>query len=100
MKIALILPRAGIYRFRTGAFSKFIRYSPMALPTLAPSDISVEIEIYDEVPFVLDDGSVAVCGYCPTATVARCIIRMNKTNILINIRLVKQVDIQLASNNQ
>jgi len=51
MKIVLILPRAGIYRFGTGAFSKFIRYSPMTLPTLAaltPPDIHAEIEMYDE----------------------------------------------------
>jgi hypothetical protein len=70
MKIALILPRAGIYRYGTGAFSRFIRYSPMTLPTLAalvPADIEAQIEMYDEGPFVLDDGPVAVCGYCPTA---------------------------------
>jgi hypothetical protein len=51
MKITLILPKAGIYRYGTGAFSKFIRYSPMTLTTLAtlvPPDISAEIEMYDE----------------------------------------------------
>ena len=51
MKIVLILPRAGIYRFGTGAFSKFIRYSPMTLPTLAalaPADMEAQIEMYDE----------------------------------------------------
>jgi radical SAM superfamily enzyme YgiQ (UPF0313 family) len=51
MKIVLILPRAGIYRFGTGAFSKFLRYSPMTLPTLAalvPPDLHAEIELYDE----------------------------------------------------
>lgn len=51
MKIVLILPRAGIYRYGTGAFSRFIRYSPMTLPTLAalvPNEIHAEIELYDE----------------------------------------------------
>ena len=51
MKIVLILPRAGIYRFGTGAFSRFIRYSPMTLTTLAslvPEELGAEIELYDE----------------------------------------------------
>jgi hypothetical protein len=51
VKIVLILPRAGIYRYGTGAFSRFIRYSPMTLPTLAalvPEEIHAEIELYDE----------------------------------------------------
>ena len=51
MKIALILPRAGIYRYRTGAFSRFIRYSPMTLTVLAslvPEELGAEIELYDE----------------------------------------------------
>lgn len=51
MKIILILPRAGIYRFGTGAFSRFIRYSPMTLPVLAglvPQNLDAEIEVYDE----------------------------------------------------
>jgi radical SAM superfamily enzyme YgiQ (UPF0313 family) len=51
MKIILILPRAGIYRFGTGAFSRFIRYSPMTLPVLAalvPQDLNAEIEVFDE----------------------------------------------------
>jgi radical SAM superfamily enzyme YgiQ (UPF0313 family) len=49
--IALILPRAGIYRFGTGAFSRFIRYSPMTLPTLAalvPAALQATVELYDE----------------------------------------------------
>ena len=49
--IVLILPRAGIYRYGTGAFSKFIRYSPMTLPTLAalvPAALNVKVELYDE----------------------------------------------------
>lgn len=51
MKIVLILPRAGIYRYRTGAFSRFIRYSPLTLTVLAslvPEDLNAEIELYDE----------------------------------------------------
>jgi radical SAM superfamily enzyme YgiQ (UPF0313 family) len=51
MKIVLILPRAGIYRFGSGAFSRFIRYSPMTLPTLAalvPKELNATIELYDE----------------------------------------------------
>ncbi len=51
MKIALILPRAGIYRYKTGAFSRFVRYAPLTLTTLAslvPEEISTDIQIYDE----------------------------------------------------
>ena len=51
MKIALILPRAGIYRYKTGAFSRFMRYAPLTLTTLAslvPEEISTDIHIYDE----------------------------------------------------
>ena len=51
MKIVLILPRAGVYRYGTGAFSRFIRYSPMTLTVLAslvPEDLGAEIEMYDE----------------------------------------------------
>jgi radical SAM superfamily enzyme YgiQ (UPF0313 family) len=51
MKIVLILPRAGIYRYGTGAFSRFIRYSPMTLTVLAslvPEDLGAKIELYDE----------------------------------------------------
>jgi radical SAM superfamily enzyme YgiQ (UPF0313 family) len=49
--IALILPRAGIYRYGTGAFSRFIRYSPMTLTTLAalvPPELDAEVRIFDE----------------------------------------------------
>ncbi|MEI6125236.1 MAG: radical SAM protein [Pseudomonadota bacterium] len=51
MKIALILPRAGIYRYKTGAFSRFIRYAPLTLTTLVslvPEDISTDVHLYDE----------------------------------------------------
>ncbi len=51
MRITLILPRAGIYRYGTGAFSKFIRYSPMTLPTLAalvPPELHAKVEMFDE----------------------------------------------------
>jgi hypothetical protein len=39
----------------------------MTLAARTPPDLHAEIEKYDDGPFVLDDGSVAVCGYCPTA---------------------------------
>ena len=51
MKIALILPRTGIYKYKSGAFSRFLRYSPLTLTTLAslaPRELDAEIEIYDE----------------------------------------------------
>jgi radical SAM superfamily enzyme YgiQ (UPF0313 family) len=51
MRIALILPRAGIYRYGTGAFSRFLRYSPMTLALLAslvPEELGARIETYDE----------------------------------------------------
>lgn len=61
MKIALILPRAGIYRYGTGAFSRFIRYSPMTLPTLAalvPEEIHADIKLYDEGAERIDPGNI------------------------------------------
>ncbi|EKD27353.1 MAG: hypothetical protein ACD_79C00747G0004, partial [uncultured bacterium] len=51
MKIALILPRAGIYRYSKGAFSKNIRYAPLTLTTLAalvPKELGASVTLYDE----------------------------------------------------
>jgi len=51
IRIALILPRAGIYRYGTGAFSLFLRYSPMTLVTLAalvPPELDADVSIFDE----------------------------------------------------
>ncbi|HOV13977.1 MAG TPA: radical SAM protein [Spirochaetota bacterium] len=51
MKIVLILPRVGIYKYKSGAFLKFLRYSPLTMITLAslvPKSLNAEIEIYDE----------------------------------------------------
>ncbi len=57
MKIVLILPRAGIYRRGTGAFSRFIRYSPMTLATLAslvPPQLQAQVELFDEGNEIID----------------------------------------------
>lgn len=51
MKIVLISPRTGMYRYGTGTFSLFLRYAPLNLVTLAsliPSDLDPQVEIYDE----------------------------------------------------
>lgn len=51
MRIALILPRAGIYRYGDGAFSRSLRYAPLTLTTLAalvPPELGASVEIYDE----------------------------------------------------
>jgi radical SAM superfamily enzyme YgiQ (UPF0313 family) len=51
MKIALISPRTGMYRYGTGAFSFFLRYAPLNMATLAalvPEKFNARITIYDE----------------------------------------------------
>ncbi|MEW5801892.1 MAG: radical SAM protein [bacterium] len=51
MKIVLISPRTGMYRYKTGAFSLFLRYAPLNLVTLAslvPGELKGRVEIYDE----------------------------------------------------
>jgi radical SAM superfamily enzyme YgiQ (UPF0313 family) len=51
MKIALILPRAGLYRYGTGAFARYLRYAPLTLTTLAalvPPELQATVTIYDE----------------------------------------------------
>lgn len=51
MRIALLLPRAGIYRYGDGAFSRSLRYAPLTLTTLAalvPPELGATVEIYDE----------------------------------------------------
>lgn len=56
-KIALILPRGPMYRYKTGAFGKFIRYAPLTLPTLAaliPKEMNIKVEIYDEGVEIVD----------------------------------------------
>ncbi|OGC06664.1 hypothetical protein A2526_04735 [candidate division WOR-1 bacterium RIFOXYD2_FULL_36_8] len=51
IKITLISPRTGLYRYRTGVFSFFLRYAPMNLVTLSsliPEEINATVEILDE----------------------------------------------------
>ena len=51
MKIVLISPRTGLYRYGTGVFSLFLRYAPLNLVTLAslvPKYLNASIEVYDE----------------------------------------------------
>lgn len=50
-KIVLLMPRGKVYKYKTGAFGKYIRYAPLTLPTLAaliPKDLKVEVELFDE----------------------------------------------------
>lgn len=50
-KIAFILPRGAVYRYKKGAFKVFIRYAPLTLPMLValiPQDMNIKVEIYDE----------------------------------------------------
>ena len=50
-KIAFILTRGAVYRYKTGAFKRLIRYAPLTLPTLVsliPEDMGITAEIYDE----------------------------------------------------
>jgi len=50
-KIVFLLPRGPLYRYKTGAFGRCIRYAPLTLPTLVsliPPDIHARVEVYDE----------------------------------------------------
>lgn len=61
MKVALISPKGPLYRSTGGIFKKSLRYQPLTLTTLAalaPSELDVKFELYDEgigeVPLDLD----------------------------------------------
>lgn len=50
-KIAFIMPRGAIYRYKTGAFKQMIRYAPLTIPaliSLIPEDMNIKYEVYDE----------------------------------------------------
>lgn len=76
MKILLILPQGAIYR-KSGNFKKSLRYSPLALTTLAaqvPPELDAEIRIVDEGIEELDFnieadlvGITAITGNAPRA---------------------------------
>lgn len=56
-KIAFIMPRGAVYRYKTGAFKRLIRYAPLTLPTLIsliPEDMNITSEVYDEGVEVID----------------------------------------------
>lgn len=62
MKIVLISPRTGIYRYATGAFSLFLRYAPLNLVTIAslvPSSLEAKVTIYDESVEHIDKESIS-----------------------------------------
>ncbi len=51
MKIALLSPSGVMYRKSDGVFSRFLRYAPLTLTTLAaliPEEIDADVVIYDE----------------------------------------------------
>src|SRR5213078_2569318 len=51
LKIALISPKGPLYRHRGGIWKKSLRYQPLTLTTLAaliPSEISADLELFDE----------------------------------------------------
>lgn len=51
LRIALLSPRGPLYRHRTGAWKKSLRYMPLTLTTLAalvPPDLNAEVTLYDE----------------------------------------------------
>lgn len=50
-KIAFIMPRGAMYRYKTGAFKQMIRYAPLTIPaliSLIPEDMNIKSEVYDE----------------------------------------------------
>ena len=60
-KIALIMPRGAVYRYKTGAFKKLIRYAPLTLPALVsliPPEMNLEVEIYDEGIEIIDANKI------------------------------------------
>ena len=77
MKIALISPKGPLYRHRGGIFRKSLRYQPLTLTTLAalaPAELSIEFELYDEgiedVPPELEAdlvGMTVITGCAPRA---------------------------------
>jgi len=51
VRIVLISPQGPLYRYRGGIFSRFLRYAPLTLTTLAslvPPELGASIEIRDE----------------------------------------------------
>jgi radical SAM superfamily enzyme YgiQ (UPF0313 family) len=74
IKIALISPKGPLYRHRGGIWKKSLRYQPLTLTTLAaliPSEIPVELELFDEgiadVPLELDADLVGLTVITGTA---------------------------------
>lgn len=50
-KIAFLMPRGAMYRYKTGAFKQMIRYAPLTIPaliSLIPEDMNIKYEVYDE----------------------------------------------------
>ena len=50
-KIAFIMPRGAMYRYKTGAFKQMIRYAPLTIPaliSLIPEDMKIKVQVYDE----------------------------------------------------
>lgn len=76
-KIVFILPRGPVYRYKTGAFGKFIRYAPLTIPTLIafiPPEMNIQTEVYDEGVEIIDKGKIdgdIICISCITGTSQR-----------------------------
>lgn len=70
MKIAFVLPRGAIYRYKGGAFGRLIRYAPLTIPTLIsliPEDVHATIEVYDEGVEVIDPARISADLVCLTS---------------------------------
>jgi radical SAM superfamily enzyme YgiQ (UPF0313 family) len=69
-KIAFILPRGALYRYKTGVFKVMIRYAPLTLPTLValiPEDLNIKTEIYDEGAEIIDVTKIDADLICLTS---------------------------------
>lgn len=69
-KIAFILPRGAIYRYKTGAFKQMIRYAPLTLPaliSLIPKEMNIKVEIYDEGVEIIDVKKIDADLICLTS---------------------------------
>jgi radical SAM superfamily enzyme YgiQ (UPF0313 family) len=76
LNIALISPRTGLYRYRSGVFSMFLRYAPLNMVTLAalvPKELRGEIRIYDESVEKIDPSEINadIVGFTGITGVAR-----------------------------
>lgn len=69
-RIAFILPRGAVYRYKTGAFKQMIRYAPLTIPaliSLIPKELNIKVDVYDEGVEVIDVKKIDADLICLTS---------------------------------